>query len=79
MENNEIKLWAFYYCPMTQESASYIESYHRTEAGARKAMNEHKLAELAEWNECYKGENEPFPFGKFQDWYVNEFTLKIEE
>jgi len=80
MENETIKLWAFYYNPMTEESASYIESYHRTEEGAIAAMNKHKAQEKSEWDECYKHEDYiPFEFGRFQDWYVREFELIIED
>ena len=79
MNEDEIKLWAFYYNPMKEESASYIESYHRTEEGAIKAMEKHKQKEKIEYNKTRYGKLNPSRFGQFEMWYVGPFTLKIEE
>jgi len=88
MENQTIKLWAFYYCPMIYESASYIESYHRTKKGALKAMKEHKAKERLQWVEdqsyhkkwCKEEGFKYRPsskFGQFESWHVRRFELIV--
>jgi len=76
----EIKLWAFYYNPMHYESASYIVSYHRTKKGATEAMNAHKAKEKKEFDRIYDDKKGWKPkFGAYESWYVQKFTLKIDD
>lgn len=80
MKEDEINLWAFYYNPCHWESASYIESYHRTKKGALQAMREHKAKEKQDFDRMYKNEKGWKPkFGAYESWFVQRFTLKIEE
>ncbi len=67
------KLYEFVYCCMTEESSYATISVHRTREGAEKAMNEHKERCREEWKKKYPvGSYEPFPFGRFEDWGINE-------
>ena len=88
MENNILKLWAFYYNPMIHESASYIVSYHRTKKGATLAMNLHKQQEKEEWQEMNDHHKkwceeegvkyrQISKFGSFEDWFVKRLELNI--
>lgn len=78
MENQKIKLWAFYYNHMTWESSSEIISYHKTKQGANEAMNAHKAEAKKEFDRMYKDEKGWKPkFGAFEAWYVSEFELEI--
>ena len=78
MEKEFIELWAFYYNPMTYESASYVVSYHKTEKGAVLAMNEHKLEAKKEFKNSVYGKMNPKRFGAFESWYVKQFDLEIK-
>lgn len=84
-----IKLWAFWYNHMTEESSSYIESYHRTKKGALEAMKIHRAKEKEEWIEndeahkvwCKEHGFKYRPiikFGRFQSWFVGRFDLVIQ-
>lgn len=88
-ELQKIKLWAFWYNPMTYESASYIESYHRTKKGALEAMKKHRAIQKEEWvkqdewyrNDCKKSGHKYSQISKFgahESWFVGRFDLTIE-
>lgn len=78
MENQTIKLWAFYYNQMTYESSSEIVSYHRTHKGANEAMRKHKGEARKEFDEMYSNKKEWKPkFGAFEAWYVQKFELVV--
>lgn len=74
----KIEVYTFYYNPMTEESASVAMSYHKTEQGATKAMEEHKEKERLEWEEDFKNDQYlKTKFGRFHDWYVVKETIEI--
>jgi len=80
MKNETIKLWAFYYNCMIEESVSSIISYHRTKKGATDAMEKHKSELKSEFDEMYPDESGWSPkFGRFEAWFVEEFELIIED
>jgi hypothetical protein len=70
------KLFEFVYCGMTEESSYATISLHRTREGAEKAMNKHKEEASQEWKKKYPvGSYEPYPFGRFEDWGINEIEI----
>lgn len=78
MENQIIKLWAFYYNPMVWESASMILSYHRTKKGALSAMKKHKDSEKKDFDEMIQRNPEfNFKFGAHESWSVHKLELEI--
>ena len=82
MKTESLKLWAFYYNPMIHESASYIVSYHRTKAGAIKAMNAHKAEEKKDFDRMTSREENKLyklKFGLFEEWSVHRFELIISD
>ena len=90
MENQIIKLWAFYHNEMVHESVSSIISYHRTKKGAESAMKIHKSEAKQKWIDRdarmkkraeEKGEKHfgCSKFGSFEAWYVQKFNLTIKD
>jgi hypothetical protein len=77
-----MKVFAFLYNSMTEESSWGVVSLHHSKEGAEKAMQEHKEKERSKWLEhidwvikeygenCYKT-----PFGQFQDWCIQEMEV----
>ena len=64
------------YNPMTEESSYETISVHKSRKGAERAIAEHKQKELTKWKKRYPTkEDEPFDFGTFEDWKVNEVEV----
>ncbi len=80
-----MKVFAFKYNPMIEESAYATISLHETKKGAELAMEFHKAKELEEWKESDKYQRKRFgdkyevlktsPFGYWERWKVEEILI----
>lgn len=71
-----MKVFEALYNPMTWESSFGTISVHLSKEGAEKAIAFHKKEKMDEWNELYPNkEDEPFEFGEFEAWDVNEVEV----
>lgn len=86
-ENNNI-VYAALYNDNIHESGGVTLSLHRTEEGAKKAVEEHKTSEKEKWLEwredscnipehamTYEEFELMFPFGQHKDWWTMEMVL----
>lgn len=71
-----MKIFEALYNPMVWESSYGTLSVHFSKEGAEKAIEFHKMEELEKWKRSYpKKEDEPFDFGKFEKWDINEIEI----
>lgn len=75
-----MKVYAFLYNPMTEESGYMTMSLHATPEGAEKAMEAHKSEKREEHEfevEYRKSINEDYlsEFGRWQNWLVQEMEV----
>jgi hypothetical protein len=80
-KDGKYTVWAFYYNPMTEESAYGIESLHLTKEGANKSMEIHREFARKEHEEYVasltgRGRKTHSPFGRFEDWCIDEIEIK---
>jgi hypothetical protein len=64
------------YNPMTWESGYTTLSVHLSKEGAEKAIAFHKMEQMKKWEKMYEDEEEPYKFGEFEDWCVQEIEIK---
>lgn len=70
-----MKVFEALYNPMTEESGTCTLSIHLSRKGAEQAICFHKNEAYKEWRRRYTEENEPFEFGRFEYWGVNEVDV----
>lgn len=71
-----MKVYLALYNSMTQESSYETISVHATRMGAEVAIDRKVQKELEEWRKLYPEEDdEPYPFGMFQDSIVQEVKV----
>jgi len=74
-----MKIYQALYNPCVHESAYATISLHKTENGARMAMEKHKKEKLHAFNEMYKDEPDfekyNIKFGQHEEWDVQETEL----
>lgn len=73
-----MKIYQALYNPMTEESSYRTLSLHLSRRGAQKAIDEHKAKERDKWSSMYGEDSdfeEPYPFGTFKDWDVQEIEV----
>lgn len=69
-------LYQALYNPMTEESSAETLSIHLTRDGAESAIKAHRDNEFDKWNNLYPNkEDEPYPFGAFEEWEVGEIEV----
>ena len=75
-------LYEFLYNPMIYESSSQTVSIHKTEEGARKAMEDHKAQVKAEFDDLYHNPEDPadmivdMKWDDYQFWYIQEIEVQ---
>jgi hypothetical protein len=81
-----MKIYAFVYNPMIEESGYITVSLHKTKEGTLKALDEHKAEMKREWTEKIKKSKEIYgedfhklrrgmSFGMWEDWDIEEREL----
>lgn len=72
-----MKVFAANYNPMIEESTYGYLSLHLSREGAEEVIRKHKESRLERWNKLYKdrGAKEPYEFGAFEDWVVDEIEI----
>lgn len=82
-----MKVYAFMYNPMTEESGYITVSLHKTRDGAEKALESHKTGRKLQWDELEKYRREKYAddlyetirkgtkFGRWEDWTIEERTI----
>lgn len=71
-----MKVYAFMYNPMIEESAYATMSLHKTRKGAEMALDFHKVTKIKEWRELYPtSKDEPCKINRFQDWIIKEVEI----
>lgn len=80
-----MKVFAFKYNPMIEESAFATISLHETKKGAKLAMEFHKNEQLKEWKESDDFQRKRFgdkyetlktsPFGYWERWIIDEIKI----
>ena len=70
-------LYAFVYCPCTEESAWSTVSIHITRPGAEQAMRKHKEEEHLKFEQAFanEGHGQSIIFGAFEDWDIIEYFV----
>ena len=74
-KNKTMKVYAFMYNPMTEESCYGVVSLHKTKEGAKKAARKHKAKQKRMYEVNSKGRTPILPFGKFEHWFVQEYKI----
>lgn len=78
-----MKIYAFIYNPMVEESGYITVSLHKTKKGAEEALKKHKAERLKEWEaqdkerrarwgDDYEVLSNGLNFGVFEDWDIEE-------
>jgi len=70
-----MKVYAAMYNPMIHESTWGIISLHETRKGAEMALSFHKENERKRWLSVYSKKTEPYEFGKFENWTIDELEI----
>jgi len=81
-----IKIYAFMYNPMIEESVWATMSLHETRKGAEKAMKLHKSMKKKEWKRHDKWQRKEYgedykllktgsEFGRWEDWCIKEVEV----
>ena len=71
-------VWEALYCECIYESGYFTLSVHRTEAGAKKQIKEHKANLKAEYEELYKGDTHlnEYSYAEMKAWKTNKIEVK---
>lgn len=77
-KNKPTIIYEFLYNSCVHESAYATLSLHKTESGAKKAMNKHKAAKRRAFNKLWASEPELkkyVKFGQHEDWCIGTQEL----
>jgi len=75
-----MKIYAFLYNPMVEESSYEIVSLHTTREGAYQALIKHRQKKAEQYNEYIDkldevGKKYASKFGKWEDWTIEEMEV----
>jgi len=71
-----MKLYQALYNQMIEESGYVTLSSHLSYDGAEQVIKEHRENKLKEFKNLYpKQKDEPYKFGTFEDWFVDEIDV----